>query len=40
MIWHNEQRTLAELLPWARNPRQIDTEQAKRLAESVEERKD
>lgn len=37
MNWTNEQRTLAELMPWERNPRQIDAEQSKRLAESVDE---
>lgn len=37
ITWVNEQRRLGELIPWARNPRQIDTEQAQRLTESVEE---
>ena len=35
--WTNETRKLSELKPWPRNPRQIKTDQAKRLVESFEQ---
>lgn len=35
ITWTNEQRTLRDLLPWARNPRVIKQKQAERLVESV-----
>lgn len=35
ITWTNEQRTLRDLLPWARNPRVIKQKQAARLVESV-----
>ena len=35
--WTNEIRKLSELKPWLRNPRQIKTDQAKRLVESFEQ---
>ena len=35
--WSNETRILSELIPWPRNPRQIRENQAKRLAESLDE---
>ena len=37
ITWTNEKRKLGELTPWPRNPRQIKTDQAKRLAQSFEE---
>ena len=36
ITWKNETRKLSELKPWERNPRQINKDQAKRLAESFE----
>lgn len=36
ITWINERRKLRDLIPWPRNPRQIKTDQAKRLAESFE----
>jgi hypothetical protein len=36
IVWTNERRKLADLLPWPRNPRQIREAEAERLAESVE----
>jgi len=35
--WTNEKRKLSELVPWERNPRQINKDQAKRLAQSFDE---
>ena len=35
--WTNSTRKLSELIPWPRNPRQIKTDQAKRLVESFEQ---
>lgn len=32
--WTNERRTLGDLRPWTRNPREIGKEQANRLADS------
>ena len=37
ITWSNEKRTLSELVPWERNPRQITDKQAKRLEESFEQ---
>jgi hypothetical protein len=37
IIWTNVTRNLGELSPWPRNPRQIKTDQAKRLAQSFDE---
>jgi len=37
ITWMNETRKLSELIPWPRNPRQIKTDQAKRLVESFEQ---
>ena len=37
ITWSNEKRKLSELIPWPRNPRQINKEQAKRLGESFEQ---
>lgn len=37
ITWTNEKRRLGELIPWERNPRQINREQAERLAESFDE---
>src|SRR3990167_4426611 len=37
LIWKNERRKLSELKIWPRNPRRIDTKQAKRLVESIDE---
>ncbi len=34
--WTNEKRKIGDLTPWARNPRQISNEQARRLDESFE----
>lgn len=36
IVWTNVTRTLGELQPWVRNPRQIKSDQAKRLAESFD----
>lgn len=36
ITWTNERRKLRDLIPWPRNPRQIKTDQAKRLAESFD----
>lgn len=35
--WTQERRRLRELVPWPRNPRQIRTDQARRLAQSFDE---
>ena len=35
--WTNASRKLSELIPWPRNPRQINKDQAKRLAQSFDE---
>ena len=37
ITWANETRKLGQLVPWPRNPRQIKTDQAKRLAKSFDE---
>src|SRR5512139_4143682 len=37
ITWTNERRKLSDLIPWPRNPRQIKTDQAKRLVESFDE---
>ncbi len=37
IAWKNEKRKLRDLQPWPRNPRQIKTDQAKRLAQSFEQ---
>jgi hypothetical protein len=37
ITWTNERRKLKELIPWPRNPRQIKSDQAKRLAQSFDE---
>ncbi len=37
ITWSNEKRKLSELVPWERNPRQINDKQAKRLEESFEQ---
>lgn len=37
ITWTNETRKLSDLIPWPRNPRQIKTDQAKRLVESFDE---
>lgn len=37
ITWTNERRKLSELIPWPRNPRQIKTDQAKRLVESFDQ---
>src|SRR3990167_8934147 len=37
IYWTNERRRLADLQPWPRNPRQIKTDQAKRLVESFDQ---
>lgn len=36
ITWTNERRKLSDLIPWERNPRQIQDAQAERLADSVE----
>lgn len=36
ITWSNERRKLADLVPWERNPRQIQDAQAERLVDSVE----
>lgn len=37
ITWTESKRTLGELVPWPRNPRQINKDQAKRLQNSFEE---
>ena len=37
ITWANEKRKLGDLKPWGRNPRQIKSDQAKRLSESFDE---
>lgn len=37
ITWTNERRKLSQLIPWPRNPRQIKTDQAKRLVESFDQ---
>ena len=37
ITWTNERRKLRDLKPWPRNPRQIKSDQAKRLAESFDQ---
>ena len=37
ITWTNERRRLSDLIPWPRNPRQIKTDQAKRLVQSFDE---
>jgi len=34
LTWTNQKRKLSDLIPWPRNPRQIDSEQAERLLKS------
>ena len=36
ITWANERRKLSDLIPWERNPRQIQDAQAERLVDSVE----
>lgn len=36
ITWTNERRKLSDLIPWERNPRQIQDAQAERLVDSVE----
>ena len=36
ITWTNEKRKLSQLVPWPRNPRQINKDQAKRLADSFD----
>jgi hypothetical protein len=36
ITWSNERRKLSDLIPWQRNPRQIEDAQAERLVDSVE----
>lgn len=36
IVWRNERRKLRELIPWPRNPRQINKQQAQRLAQSLQ----
>lgn len=36
ITWTNEKRKLSDLIPWERNPRQIQDAQAERLVDSVE----
>ena len=35
ITWANEQRKLGELIPWERNPREINTKEAQRLGDSL-----
>ena len=37
ITWTNERRRLSDLIPWPRNPRQIKSDQAKRLVQSFDE---
>src|SRR3990172_3724511 len=37
VYWTNEKRKLSQLKPWPRNPRQIKSDQAKRLGESFDQ---
>lgn len=37
LSWTTERRKLSDLVPWPRNPRQINREQAKRLEQSFDE---
>ena len=37
LTWTNEQRRLSDLVPWDKNPRQINKEQARRLRQSLAE---
>jgi hypothetical protein len=37
LTWTNEKRRLGDLVPWPRNPRQINKAEGKRLAESLDE---
>ena len=37
LTWTNETRPLSQLIPWPRNPRQIKTQEARRLQESFVE---
>lgn len=37
ITWSTQKRKLSDLIPWPRNPREINQEQAKRLAESFDE---
>ena len=37
ITWTNEKRKLRDLQPWPRNPRQINRDQAKRLAQSFDQ---
>ena len=37
ITWANEKRKLSELVPWERNPRQINKRQAERLVESFDQ---
>jgi hypothetical protein len=35
ITWANERRKLSDLIPWERNPRTIQDDQAERLVDSV-----
>lgn len=37
LTWTNETRRLGDLIPWPRNPRKIDKDEARRLSESLDE---
>jgi hypothetical protein len=37
ITWDNQKRKLSQLIPWDRNPRQIKSDQVKRLQESLAE---
>jgi hypothetical protein len=37
ITWRTERRKLADLLPWSRNPRRINSSEAQRLAESFDQ---
>jgi len=37
ITWTNDKRKLSDLTPWQRNPRQIREDEARRLAESLDE---
>lgn len=37
ITWTNERRKLRDLIPWEQNPREINTKEAQRLGDSLEE---